>query len=61
LRVTESEITAYLVDGRTLSVPLLEELGGVILRRKFTTPLTARGLKITAAEAVNRIAQSSRR
>ena len=27
------------------SVPLLEELGGVILREKFTRPLTARGLK----------------
>ena len=27
------------------SVPLLEELGGVILRGKFTKPLTARGLK----------------
>jgi putative PIN family toxin of toxin-antitoxin system len=27
------------------SVPLLEELGGVILREKFTRPLTARRLK----------------
>ena len=27
------------------SVPLLEELGGVIHRKKFTQPLTARGLK----------------
>lgn len=27
------------------SVPLLEELGGVILREKFTKPLAARGLK----------------
>ena len=27
------------------SVPLLDELGGVIHRRKFTQPLTARGLK----------------
>jgi putative PIN family toxin of toxin-antitoxin system len=26
-------------------VPLLEELGGVIHRKKFTQPLTARGLK----------------
>jgi len=27
------------------SVPLLEELAGVILREKFTKPLTMRGLK----------------
>ena len=26
-------------------MPLLEELGGVIYRKKFTQPLTARGLK----------------